>query len=308
MNLGYLAKKPLNMLSVNEMSVIIDESTKVIIQGITGSVGRNFAERISQFGNLLVGGVSPGKEGQVVSGVEVFDSVRDAVAATDSNFSMIVIPKQFVKSAVLEAVDAGVRSVLIYTEGVPIHDTIIFQEYARIKGTRIIGPNAAGIVSSIRGNVSDINSNIIKKGRIGVISKSGTLTYELLYLLNKADLGVSTVVCLGGDMLIGTKQLDVLKMFERDPETDLVIMLGELGGRDELSAADYVKQMKKPVYTYISGVSVPLGVRMGHAGALTNSEMETARYKLKYLEESGAHVAQNLIELIDIVSKDNVRF
>jgi succinyl-CoA synthetase alpha subunit len=288
------------------MAVLIEDSTKVIIQGITGSVGRTFADRISAYGNLLVGGVTPGKNGQKVSGVEVFDSVKDAVDETGANFSMTVVPKQFVKNAVLEAVDAGIKTVCVYAEGVPIHEALIFLEYARLKGTRMIGPNAAGIVSSVRGNISDINDNIVRKGRIGVISKSGTLTYELLYLLYKLNLGVSTVTCLGGDMLIGTRPIDVLKLFESDPETDLVIMLGELGGRDEIAAADYLRQMKKPVYAYISGLSVPLGVRMGHAGALTSAEKETARYKLEYLRKNGAKVARNIIELSKLVSGDTM--
>ena len=282
----------------------MDKSTRVIIQGITGSVGRAFAERVSQHKGLLVGGVTPGRQGEIVSGVHVYDNVEDSVRETGANFSLAVVPKEFVKEAVIEAVDAGIKTVVIYTEGVQVHDALIFLEYARIKGTRIIGPNAAGVLSTTIGNISDINDKIVKKGKIGVISKSGTLTYELLYLLYERNLGVSTVVCLGGDILIGTKPAEILELFDLDPETEAVVMLGEPGGTDELSAADYLRNMKKPVYAYISGLSVPVGVRMGHAGALAGAEKETSRYKLKYLEESGAKVSRNILDLVDIIFKD----
>jgi len=284
------------------MAIIINERSKVIIQGITGRVGRMFAEKMLSDKTPLVGGAVPGKGGRSILGVPIYDSVEDAVREVKANTSLIVVPPQYVKDAALEAIEAGINTIIIYTEVVPIHDTLKIINYAKLKNTMIIGPNAAGVASPGKGNVSDIDSSILIQGSVGIVSRSGTLAYEIIYKLYINNIGISTVACIGGDPIIGTRFIDVLKMFEEDPQTRVIIMLGEIGGTDEIKAAEYIKNMTKPVYAYIAGWSSPPGKRIGHAGAIITGEKDSATYKQRVLRDSGAYVFNTIGEMVkDIV-------
>jgi len=287
------------------MAIIVNQNTRVLIQGITGTVGRDYAERMLKHGTPLVAGVTPGKGGQNVFGVPVYNSVEDAVLEKKVDCSLVVVPAPFVKDAALEAIDAGVKTVVIYTEGVPVHDATYLVQYSRLKGTRIIGPNSAGVISPGKCNVSDINDEFVKAGSIGIVSKSGTMTYEVMNGIFQYGLGVSTVACLGGDPIIGTRHVDILKLFEKDNETEAVILLGEIGGTDEVEAAKYIKSMSKPVFAYIAGWAAPPGKRMGHAGAIIAGEKDTALYKLNALREAGAFTSKTIKELVKTIS-DNL--
>ncbi len=286
------------------MAIIIDENTRVMIQGITGSVGRMFAQKMIHNKTPLVAGVTPGKGGQEVYGIPVYNTVEEAVKERSPNTSLVVVPPQHVKDATIEAIDAGIKVIIIYTEGVPIHDALYIVNYSKVKGSLIIGPNAAGIASPGKGNVSDISDDILSVGNIGIVSRSGTLSYEVIYKLKSAGLGISTVACIGGDPVIGLRYRDILEMFERDPETKAVILLGEIGGTDEIKAAEYIKSMSKPVYAYIAGWSAPPGKRMGHAGAIVIRGMDSALYKQQKLREAGAYVFSSINELVKSVISD----
>ena len=287
---------------ISRMAILVDENTRAMIQGITGRVGREFAERMLKHGTKLVAGVTPGKGGQNVFGVPVFDCVKDAVEEKSPNCSLIVVPPAFVKDAVLEALDAGIDTIIVYTEGVPFHDSALLVHYANLKAKRLIGPNSAGVVSPRKCNISDINDEFITPGNIGIVSKSGTLTYEIIDGISQYGFGVSTVACLGGDPIIGTRYADVLKLFENDNETKAVVLLGEIGGRDEVEAAQYIKQMSKPVFAYVAGLAAPPGKRMGHAGAIITGKEDTASFKQKVLQEAGAYTAGTIQELIKLVA------
>jgi succinyl-CoA synthetase alpha subunit len=287
------------------MAILVNQNTRVLIQGITGTVGRDFAERMLKHGTPLVAGVTPGKGGQNIFGVPVYNSVEDAVLEKNVNCSLVVVPAPFVKDAVLEAIDVGIKTVMIYAEGVPVHDAAYIVQYSKLKGTRIIGPNSAGVISPGKCNVSDINDEFVKAGNIGIVSKSGTMTYEVMNGIFQYGLGVSTVACLGGDPIIGMRHADVLKLFEKDDETKAVILLGEIGGTDELEAAKYIKSMSKPVFAYIAGWAAPPGKRMGHAGAIIAGEKDTALYKLNALREAGAFTSKTIKKLVKTIS-DNL--
>lgn len=283
------------------MSILVDENTKVVIQGITGSIGRYISNRmITQKDTNLLAGVTPGKGGQQISGVPVFDSVYEAVEATGANTSLVYVPAKGTASAITEAADAGIRLCVIYTEGVPVHETGRAIEYARLKGMRVVGPNAAGIASPGKGNVSEFDNRWLSPGSIGITSKSGTLTYDVLKFSSEFR-GVSTIACLGGDQFAGTRLDDALPLFEEDPQTELVILLGEIGGTDEMAAAEVVRKMKKPVVSYICGMCAPKEKPMGHAGAIQSRHSDSAEVKSRILGENGAHVAKTREEIFVIV-------
>ncbi len=279
------------------MAILLDADSRILIQGITGTVGRNAAGRMREAGTRLVGGVTPGRGGQQVEGVPVFDSCHEAVAATGADASLVLVPAPFCLDACLEAIDAGLGLISVYTDRVPVADAIHLAALARARGIVVLGPNSAGCVSPGIANVSDLNDSFLVSGSIGVVAKSGAITYEVVELLRAAGLGASTVVCLGGDPVLATVHGDVLERFERDPETEAVVMIGEIGGRAEIEAADIVQRMHTPVVAHVLGWHAPLGKRMGHAGALIGHDEENASYKTAALRDAGAFIAQRFIDI-----------
>jgi len=278
------------------MTIFLNEDSKVIVQGMTGSEGRKHTQRMLAAGTTVVGGVTPGKGGQSVdfegSSVAVFGSCADAVEATGADVSVVLVPPKFTKAAVIEAVDAGIALVVVITEGVPVHDTAAFFSYAQAKGTtRIIGPNCPGLISPGKSNAGIIPADITKAGRVGLVSKSGTLTYQMMYELR--DLGFSTAVGIGGDPIVGTTHIDCLQAFEDDPDTDAIVMIGEIGGDAEERAAEYIKDhVTKPVIGYVAGFTAPEGKTMGHAGAIVSGSSGTAQAKQEALEAVGVKVGK----------------
>ena len=274
------------------MSVLIDKDTKVIVQGITGRDGSFHAAKMKEYGTHVVGGTSPGKGGQEVDGIPVFNTVKDAVAATGANTSIIFVPAPFAKDAMLEAIDGGIKLVVCITEGVPVIDAVEAQNYARIKGVKVIGPNCPGLISPEKSMVGIMPANIFKKGHTGVISRSGTLTYEVVYDLVQSGLGISTAVGVGGDPVVGLYFEDLLQLFQDDPDTDSIAMIGEIGGDAEERAAQFIKaHVTKPVAVFISGRQAPPGKQMGHAGAIISGGSGSAEGKIKALEAAGVPVA-----------------
>ncbi len=280
------------------MSILINKDTKVIVQGITGRDGSFHAAKMKEYGTQVVGGTSPGKGGQEVDGIPVFNTVKDAVAATGANTSIIFVPAPFAKDAMLEAIDGGIRLVVCITEGVPVMDAVEAQRYARIKGVQVIGPNCPGLISPGESMVGIMPANIFKKGHTGVISRSGTLTYEVVYDLVQGGLGISTAVGVGGDPVVGLYFEDLLQMFQDDPDTDSIAMIGEIGGDAEERAAAFIKaHVTKPVAVFISGRQAPPGKQMGHAGAIISGGSGSADGKIKALESVGVPVANETREL-----------
>jgi succinyl-CoA synthetase alpha subunit len=278
------------------MAIFLTEDSRVIVQGMTGSEGRRHTQRMLRSGTDIVGGVTPGKGGQSIefegATVPVYGSVAEAVAETGADVSVVFVPPKFTKGAVEESVDAGVPLVVVITEGVPVKDTAEFFAYAQSKGTtRIIGPNCPGLISPGKSNAGIIPADITKAGRIGLVSKSGTLTYQMMYELG--DFGFSTCVGIGGDPIIGTTHIDCLQAFEDDPDTDAIVMIGEIGGDAEERAADYVKaNISKPVVGYVAGFTAPEGKTMGHAGAIVSGSSGTAEAKKEALEAAGVKVGK----------------
>ncbi len=280
------------------MSILINKDTKVIVQGITGRDGSFHAAKMKEYGTQVVGGTSPGKGGQEVDGIPVFNTVKDAVAATGANTSIIFVPAPFAKDAMLEAIDGGIRLVVCITEGVPVMDAVEAQRYARIKGVQVIGPNCPGLISPGESMVGIMPANIFKKGHTGVISRSGTLTYEVVYDLVQGGLGISTAVGVGGDPVVGLYFEDLLQLFQDDPDTDSIAMIGEIGGDAEERAAAFIKaHVTKPVAVFISGRQAPPGKQMGHAGAIISGGSGSADGKIKALESVGVPVANETREL-----------
>jgi len=286
------------------MTVLIDAETRVVVQGITGHQGTVHARAMREFGANVVAGVTPGKGGSSVEGVPVFDTVRDAVSRAGANASCLFVPAPFAKDALLEAVDAGVRLCVLVTEHIPFHDMLVMYHYARSKGTRIIGPNCPGIASPGHSKVGIIPNVVFRPGRVGVISRSGTLTYEIVSGIKEHGLGQSTCIGLGGDPIVGTSFVDALPLFDRDPDTDLVVLVGEIGGTAEEEAAELIRtSFSKPVVAYIAGRSAPPGKRMGHAGAIISRGRGTAASKVDALERAGARVARFPYEVSEIVAE-----
>ncbi len=285
------------------MTVLVDRDTRVVVQGITGHQGTVHTRQMKLFGTQVVAGVTPGKAGSEVEGVPVFDSVRDAVERTLANAACIFVPAPFAKDALIEAVDAGIRLATVVTEHIPFHDMLVMYHYAKAKGTRIIGPNCPGIASPGKAKVGIIPNVVFRPGRVGVISRSGTLTYEIVNGITEHGLGESTCIGLGGDPVVGTSFVDALPLFEADPETDLLVLVGEIGGTAEEDGAEYIRHhFTKPVVAYIAGRSAPPGKRMGHAGAIITRGRGTAESKLAALEAAGAKVARFPYEIPDLVA------
>jgi len=274
------------------MAIFLNESSKILVQGITGSEGTKHTRRMVASGTAIVGGVNPRKAGENVDGIPVFATVADTVKETGADVSVIFVPPKFTKDAVVEAVDAGVPLVVVITEGVPVHDTAAFYRYAENSGTsRIIGPNCPGLISPGKSNAGIIPADITKAGRIGLVSKSGTLTYQMMYELR--DIGFSTCVGIGGDPVIGTTHIDCLAAFQDDDETDAIVMIGEIGGDAEERAADFIKaNVTKPVVGYVAGFTAPEGKTMGHAGAIVSGSSGTAQAKQDALEAVGVKVGK----------------
>jgi succinyl-CoA synthetase alpha subunit len=286
------------------MTVLVDRDTRVVVQGITGHQGTTHARQMKEFGTKVVAGVTPGKGGIEVEDVPVFDSVRDAVERTGANASCIFVPAPWAKDALLEAVDAGIRLCTVVTEHIPFHDMLVMYHYAKAKGARIIGPNCPGIAAPGKAKVGIIPNLVFRPGRVGVISRSGTLTYEIVNGITEHGLGQSTCIGLGGDPVVGTSFVDALPLFEDDPETDLLVMVGEIGGTAEEDGAEYIKRhFTKPVVAYIAGRSAPSGKRMGHAGAIITRGKGTAETKVAALEAAGARVARFPYEVPDLVAE-----
>ena len=274
------------------MAIWLDENSKIIVQGMTGSEGTKHTRRMVASGTNVVGGVNAKKAGENVDGIPVFASVADAMSETGANVSVLFVPPRFTKDAVDEAVDAAMPLAVVITEGVPVHDTAKFFQYAENAGTtRIIGPNCPGIISPGKSNAGIIPADITKAGRIGLVSKSGTLTYQMMYELR--DIGFSTCVGIGGDPIIGTTHIDCLAAFQEDPETDAIVMIGEIGGDAEERAAAFIKDnVTKPVVGYVAGFTAPEGKTMGHAGAIVSGSAGTAAAKQEALEAVGVKVGK----------------
>jgi succinyl-CoA synthetase alpha subunit len=280
------------------MSIIVGVNTKVVVQGITGMEGAFHAEQMIEYGTKVVAGVTPGKGGQWFEGIPIFNTVKEAVGETGADASAIFVPPPFAADAIMEAIDARVDLVVCLTDGIPTLDMIAVKEYVKEKNTQLIGPNTPGIISPGKCKIGLMPGYIHKQGRIGVISRSGTLTYEVVDQLTKLDIGQSTCVGIGGDPIIGLRFVDLLQLFESDPGTDAVIMIGEIGGRAEEEAADYYRQrMTKPVVAFIAGLSAPPGRRMGHAGAIISGGAGSAQEKIKALAEAGISVVRNPAEM-----------
>jgi succinyl-CoA synthetase alpha subunit len=275
------------------MSILVDENTRLIVQGITGRDGSFHTEKMLEYGTKIVGGVTPGKGGQTILGVPVFNSVAEAVDATQANASVIFVPAKFAKDAMLEAAGSPLDLVVCITEGIPTFDALIAYEALQAKGIRLIGPNCPGLTSPGKCKIGIMPGNIQTPGRTGVISRSGTLTYEIVDSLTKAGIGQSTCIGIGGDPVIGSRFVDLLPLFEADPGTDSVVLIGEIGGQDEVLAANYFRRnMSKTVVAFVAGLTAPPGKRMGHAGALVGGEDETAASKIEKLEAAGIPVAR----------------
>ncbi len=280
------------------MSILINKETKVIVQGITGRDGSFHATKMKEYGTNVVGGTSPGKAGQTVAGVPVFNTVADAVKATGANTSIIFVPAAFAKDAMLEAADGGIKLIVCITEGVPVVDAAYAHRYIRSKGANLIGPNCPGLISPDESMVGIMPTNIFKKGGTGVISRSGTLTYEVVDNLTQSGLGQSTAVGVGGDPVVGLYFEDLLEMFENDPETDSIALIGEIGGDAEERAAQFIKEkITKPVAVFISGRQAPPGKQMGHAGAIISSSSGSAADKVAAFEAAGVPVAKETCEI-----------
>ena len=285
------------------MSVFIDKSTRLLVQGITGRDGSFHAKQMMEYGTQVVGGVTPGKGGQKFDGtVPIFNTVAEAVQATGANTTVIYVPPPFAADAMMEAAAAGVKLIVCITEGVPVLDMTRVYPYVKERGARLIGPNCPGLITPGESKVGIIPGRICAPGNVGVVSRSGTLTYEVVYQLTRAGLGQSTCVGIGGDPINGTNFIDVLEAFEKDPKTKTVAMMGEIGGTDEQEAATFVKErMTKPVVGFIAGQTAPPGRRMGHAGAIISGSSGTAEEKLQAFREAGMGVAQRPVDFVALL-------
>jgi succinyl-CoA synthetase alpha subunit len=286
------------------MAIHLTQESKVLVQGMTGGEGMKHTRRMLAAGTKIVGGVNPRKAGRTVdfddATVPVFGSVHEGMDATGADVSVLFVPPAFAKAAVLEAADAGIGLAVVITEGIPVHDAVAFTAYARARGTRIIGPNCPGLISPGQSNAGIIPADIAKPGRIGLVSKSGTLTYQLMYELR--DIGFSTCVGIGGDPVVGTTHIDCLAAFEDDPDTEIIVLIGEIGGDAEERAAAYVREhVTKPVVGYVAGFTAPEGRTMGHAGAIVSGSSGTARAKQEALEAAGVRVGSTPTETARLV-------
>jgi len=286
------------------MSIFVDEKNKVVVQGATGHQGVFHIGEMKNFGTNVVAGVTPGKAGQDVQGVPIFNNIMDAVDVTDANTSLILVPARFAKDAVFEALDAGIKTVVTITENIPFHDAMDFVHYAKYNNAVLIGPNSPGIASPGKSKIGILPGSIFLEGDIGVASRSGTLTYEIVNSLKEKGIGQSTCVGLGGDPIIGTTFIDALDAFEKDNHTKAVVLVGEIGGTAEEDAAEHIKEyITKPVFAFIAGRTAPPGKRMGHAGAIIARGKGTAESKIKAFEKADVRLAIFPTDIADLVEK-----
>ena len=289
------------------MSIFIDENTKLVVQGITGRDGSFHTEQMMAYGTQVVAGVTPGKGGQRFGGkVPVFNTVGEAVAETGANTSVVYVPSRFAADAVFEAADAGIELIVCITEGVPVLDVTRVMPFLKERGTRLIGPNCPGAISPGKSKVGIIPGSICLEGAVGVVSRSGTLTYEVIHHLTQNGMGQSTCMGIGGDPIIGTNFIDCLEAFEADPGTEAIVMIGEIGGTDEQNAAEYVAaHVSKPVVGFIAGRTAPPGRRMGHAGAIISGSSGTAEEKIAAFEQAGIGVMERPAEVVSLLKKEH---
>jgi succinyl-CoA synthetase alpha subunit len=286
------------------MAIIVDGETRLVVQGITGREGSFHATRNKAYGTKVVAGVTPGKGGEDVEGIPVFDTVRDAVSETDANTAMVFVPARFAADAMFEAVDAGIATVICITEGIPAHDMLRVYNHVRPLGITLIGPNCPGALSPGKANVGIIPAEIFSEGSVGLVSRSGTLTYQIGHELTQLGVGQSTIVGIGGDPVVGSSFIDVLGRFQDDPETEIVVMVGEIGGAEEEKAAAFIEaEVTKPVIAYIAGFTAPPGKTMGHAGAIISGSAGTAQAKKEALEAHGVQVGTNPTEVAQLVAE-----
>jgi len=287
------------------LSILVDRKTKVVVQGITGRDGSFHARQMKAYGTKVVAGVTPGKGGEKVDGIPVFDSVKEAVAKTRANTSVIYVPSRFAVDAIYEAADAGVDLIVCISEGIAALDMLKVYNYLKATKTRLVGPNSPGVISPGLSKVGIMPGHIHKKGNVGVVSRSGTLTYEVVYHLTQNNLGQSTCIGIGGDQIIGTNFIDCLSMFEKDPQTKAVVLIGEIGGTDEEEAAEFVKKnMTKPVVAFVAGRTAPPGKRMGHAGAIISGGSGTAAEKIAAFERAKIKVAKTPAEVASLMLEE----
>jgi succinyl-CoA synthetase alpha subunit len=286
------------------VAIVVDRDTRLVVQGLTGSEGRFHGLRNRNYGTNVVAGVTPGKGGQDVEGIPVYDTVAEAVAEQGANTSLIFVPARFAADAIYEAVDAGIGTVICITEHIPAHDMLGVYTYSRPKGITLIGPNCPGVLSPGKANVGIIPAEIFSEGGVGLVSRSGTLTYQIGHELTQLGLGNSTIVGIGGDPVVGSSFIDILERFEADDETELVVMVGEIGGDEEEKAGRFVEErMSKPVLSYIAGFTAPPGKTMGHAGAIISGSSGTAQAKKEALEACGVQVGTTPTEVAQLVAE-----
>jgi succinyl-CoA synthetase alpha subunit len=287
------------------MSVLVNKNSKVIVQGFTGSEGSFHAQQMIEYGTDVVGGVTPGKGGTTHLDKPVFNSVEEAVESTGADTSIIFVPPAFAADAIMEAADAGIKVIIAITEGIPVKDMMKAKPYIKEKGATLIGPNCPGVITPGEAKVGIMPGFVFKKGRIGIVSKSGTLTYEAADQVAKAGMGVSTAIGIGGDPIIGTSTKDAVQLLMNDPETDAIVMIGEIGGNYEADAARWIRENgnKKPVVGFIAGQTAPPGRRMGHAGAIVGGADDTAEAKMRIMRENGIHVAESPAEIGAVMAR-----
>jgi succinyl-CoA synthetase alpha subunit len=286
------------------VAILIDEHSRVVVQGLTGREGTFHALRNRAYGTQVVAGMTPGKGGQDVEGIPVFDTVAQAVDATGANVSLIFVPARFTPDAVYEAIDAGIELVVTITEGIPAHEMLVLYNYLRARNTVMIGPNCPGLISPGKANVGIIPPQVFAPGSVGLISRSGTLTYQIAYELTQRRMGQSTAVGIGGDPIVGSSFIDLLTRFEADPATQAVVLVGEIGGDEEERAAAFIREhVSKPVVAYIAGFTAPAGKQMGHAGAIISGSAGTAQAKKDALEAAGIRVAVNPTQVAELMAE-----
>jgi len=286
------------------VSILVNKHTRLLVQGITGREGRFHTRKMLEYGTNVVAGVTPGRGGEWVEGVPVFDTVKEAIKATEPNTSIIYVPAPFAPDAIYEAADAGIPLIVCITEGIPVQEMIKVKNYLKEKGVRLIGPNCPGVITPGEAKVGIMPGHIHIPGPVGVVSRSGTLTYEVVNALTRRGLGQSTAVGIGGDPVIGTDFIEILSMFEEDPQTEAVVLIGEIGGRDEERAAEFIaSEMTKPVVAFVAGRTAPPGKRMGHAGAIIEGGTGTAQEKIAAFEAVGVKVASHPEEVSEIIEE-----